>query len=343
MVDLPEEALETIAAHELVHALQDQYFDLEAMTAKVEEGFHSGERNDDQLLALRTLIEGEATYVHTLWQVKNLMGMDLSGNPQTESFQFKMMADMDIDQLVELTKQQTLPMLGEGEDNPIAKAVAEMDKIPPYFLHPLYAAYMKGAYFTMSLRHDGGWDAVAAALENPPISTEQTIYPEKYLAERDDPTRIELPALTVLTDSGWSRIDAAIHGEFYLSGLLQNFGVPASAAKEAARGWDGDIYHAYRHRDGRVLIVLATTWDTEKDAQEFYEAYRSMLSAKYPKLEAQAGTPDDVSIYDCGDPQLGHGRVQRRGQEVFVVEGGSPAEGQKLMESLLELPIEHVP
>ena len=94
--------------------------------------------------------------------------------------------------------------------------------MPNYFVEPLYAAYLKGAYYVMSLRHAGGWKAVGEAHRKPPESTEQVLHPDKLIVEVDRPTRIDLaPVEAVLRKSGWERIDGAVHGELYLGMLLR--------------------------------------------------------------------------------------------------------------------------
>jgi hypothetical protein len=322
MVDMHIEALKTIAAHELVHALQDQHFGLEEIMQAFEEVYTSDVRNDDSMLAFRMLVEGEATYVHTLWQM-NAMGMDLHANPQAEKMQLKMMADMEISQLVDMAAGMQGAAGGgaEDEDNAIAKAMREMNEIPPYILHPLYAAYMQGAYFTMSLRHEGGWEGIAKAFDSVPQSAEQAIHPEKYLEEgRDEPTVITLGDSHALTSAGWKRIDSSISGEFYLGLLLKNYGVKSADAKQAAAGWDGDVYQAYRDETGTVGYRLATTWDTEDDAQEFYAAAAKMLQGRYS--EARMTTRDDETTVSLADADgSGHGSLLVRGREVFLVDG----------------------
>ncbi len=56
-----------VYSHELYHALQDQYFDLNAyMSDKLK-------LNSDQETARHALVEGEATYIHTLWAMSRMM------------------------------------------------------------------------------------------------------------------------------------------------------------------------------------------------------------------------------------------------------------------------------
>ena len=49
---------------ELTHALQDQHFGLEKLIQKVED-------NNDKLMALISLVEGDATFVQTQYMIKH--------------------------------------------------------------------------------------------------------------------------------------------------------------------------------------------------------------------------------------------------------------------------------
>lgn len=345
MTNVSEMILQTIASHELVHALQDQHFQLGPMMEKFEKEYLEGTRNDDRLLALRFLVEGEATYVQTLWQMKSMMGMDLAANPAMEKMSLKAMADMDFATIIQMSRGMAGEFAAAGDADDIVRAIEGMGDIPPYIMQPLLAAYLKGAYFVMSLRQEGGWDSVAKVYNSLPASTEQTLHPEKYLAQRDDPTPLSLPDLPYLEQEGWRLVDSAVHGEFYLELLLRNHGASAQAARRASVGWDGDIYRAWRHEDGRVLIALATTWDTEKDAREFFEAYRSIVPRKF-RIDKpggdEPGAPADRAEYQWGAAGLESGLTLLRGREVFIVEGAAPAMVKRIVDDAAAVKIEHV-
>jgi hypothetical protein len=345
MTGLPAEALQVIASHELVHALQDQHFDLTKVLGDLELAYLSYPRNDDQLLAVRSLVEGEATYIMTVWQLKTMMGQDITANPQFETMVFKQQADMSLDQIVQLTKMQ-IGAFG-GEDSPIGKAMTAMEDIPPLILEPLYAAYMKGAYFAMRLRQEGGWERISKAFEEMPESTEQILHPEKLTTEIDRPTRMTFPDGFLGDD--WKPLDSAVLGEFYVDMLLRQQGVERATAQKASAGWDGDVYAAYRHADGRQLMIFVTTWDTEGDAAEFYDAYRSILKRKHPEMkpdegeapEALEGVAADLR-YQIGGEKLGSGRLLRRGREVFAIEGGTRIYNEQITDALIARPIDRV-
>jgi hypothetical protein len=339
MMDMPLSALHTVASHELVHALQDQHFDLKSLVERL--GAMGADpavvRNDDWVLAVRCLVEGEATYVMTLWQMKDMMNVDLHANPEMEAMQIGAMANMDVDQLVEMSRAAAGQM---GDD--MAEAIESMESIPRYILQPLYTAYMTGAYFTMKLRHEGGWERVAEEWKRFPPSTELCLHPDKYVGDTVDiPTTINLPAFENLSAAGWKRIDAATHGEVYLNMLLREQGVSKKDAKDASEGWDGDVYAAYRGAEAATAIVLATTWDSEKDAEEFFEAYQNAIEEKYPNHQPVGEEGESRFAYDCGE-NLGRGLLLRRGQEVFAVEGFDAGTTAQVVAALESMPIERV-
>lgn len=371
-----EEMMATVAAHELVHALQDQHYNLKRVVEELEKAAmpDSGPRRDDYVLAVRALIEGEATYVQLIWQLKTMMGQDITTNHAMERMAIGQIANMDLDQLGRMMQMQAGAM-----PESMRAAINSMNDIPRYVLEPLYAAYFRGASFTMRLRQAGGWEKVAETYQRLPRSMEQVLHPEKFLDQVDEPTVIVLPDFLYLEEAGWSKIDEAVHGEFYLRMMLREQGLDRRAAETAAAGWDGDIYRAYRHIDGRVLMALATTWDTEADAREFAAAYARTLAKKL-NVTFDGDTFDDESNrfeYDFADsfavpkqpagdgaesaePAISGGAavnadgaqtpkprsmgtVLLRGKEVFVVEG-APDRGltNRLLASLTGIAIEYV-
>ncbi len=335
--------LETIASHELVHAIQDQHFDLDKTmraVAEVEEGMP---RNDDAILAVRCLVEGEATYVQMIWQTKTMMGMDLLENQGMEDMMFQQMANIDAEMLTKLASNEALGAIGGIDDDEIKEAMKAMESIPPYIMNPLMAAYMKGAYFSMKARHQGGWESLNKAYKDLPVSAEQVLHPTKYFGDRDVPTSMVFDTPAALED--WDQLDAAIHGEFYLQVLLTNFDSSPVDSKNATAGWDGDAYAAYRNADtDDIVVVMATTWDTDAEAQEFYREYRSILAKKFTDLEMDKISEQlgDASVtYHGADKARGFGQLVHRGKEVFFVEGGSKKLNQTILNELQANEIEY--
>lgn len=342
MTDMPTEELAVLASHELTHALQDQHFDLDKLMSALEQ--EPGKlRNDDAALAFSSLVEGEATYLMTLWQADR-MGRDLTANRRRETLAFEMMSEMSIDMMVTMAQAAGTVY---GEDSQIGQAMAAMNDIPMYILEPLYASYMKGAFFVMRLHQEGGWDAVSDAYANLPRSTEQILHPDKYIGGedgslRDDPTEIQFPVFDTLDELGYKQLDESVHGELYLAMMLRNFDVNMYEADIAVEGWDGDLYRAIELPSGDVAIVLATTWDTERDADEFFLAYKNALAAKYVGAQLQDREDGDMTAADASSEDGFRGTLVKQGREVFAVEGLTKDLTSDVIGELRSMKIDHV-
>jgi hypothetical protein len=281
-----------IMSHELYHALQDQYFDLNSfMSEKL--GL-----NSDQEMARNALVEGEATYIHTLWGIRQVMNGATPPRALVAPA-IQMQANLSMSDLREMVGGSSVE-------------AAELDAIPPFILEVMMGNYLKGAGFVFAV-HEQGWAAVEKLYkEYPPQSTEQILHPEKWVAR-------ENPALFTWTDLGkervlrdWELLDDDVVGEIQWRIIFKEHGLKADA-EAAAGGWDGDRYAIFKRKQSdETLMLLRTSWDGEADAKQFADAYRRLLAVKYEK---------------SGDAVL----VEQQGQEVFIVEGGSKAELEALM------------
>lgn len=153
----PASQVQTVVSHELVHALQDQYLNLDSIQ-KVR-GEH------DQQAAAQAVIEGQATWV----QIKtSLGGADMGSQLPGLWDRFRQSIRDNL---------RTQPMIASA---------------PPVIQETLIFPYLNGAEFMNSFeRHRPGkvpYDAM-------PQSTEQIIYPDLYFRSPPDaPTHVELPA-----------------------------------------------------------------------------------------------------------------------------------------------------
>ena len=332
--DLPSFFEKSFQVHELTHALQDQRHDLGELMKRLEARQHQV-RNDDRVLAARYLIEGEATYVESVFQMRQ---MGLTVNDQIMHIVLQDAAKMNIEQLMKQTKalMLILGLFSKGLQR-MAGAIDAADSIPPYILVPLMDAYLRGAVYVSRLRLQGGWKAVDAAFKNLPESVEQCLHPAR---QNDKPTRLKLPPFAYLTAAGWQPVDAAIHGEMYLALLLKNVGADDATARAATAGWDGDIYRAYAKGE-RVMVVLATTWDDAREAKEYYAAHSRGLKKKgYQGTDIENEDGGRRFVFTCGKP-TDTGLMLLRGREVFLVEGADQATCKKVMRDLKAMKIKY--
>jgi len=223
---------QTVIAHEYVHALQDQHFDLAALD--------DAESDDDRRLAFRALLEGDATLATLLYANEHVLAIDLLN---------------------------LMTSVGGVEDE-------VLETTPMFIQETLAFPYAAGLEFVSALHDRGGWEEVNAAYEAPPQSTEQILHPERYW-DKDAPVEVSLSDLASKLGSAWKELDNDVMGELGLRLTLATHVGPAVAAK-ASEGWGGDRYVLLQTGDAYVT-ALKMTWDSEKEATEFFRLYRAMV------------------------------------------------------------------
>ena len=142
MDDQPEELLEGLLVHELVHAIQDQHIDLDSITDR--------KLGNDQIIAAQSVIEGQATLVMLEFMTERATGVAVDLG-QTSEF------SSQIRQLLEETRSQ-FPVLANS---------------PRVIRESLLFPYLAGVSFVQSLWSQVG--RVAPFGEWLPISTEQVL------------------------------------------------------------------------------------------------------------------------------------------------------------------------
>ncbi|MCP5020148.1 MAG: hypothetical protein GY930_00090 [bacterium] len=243
MEGLADDLIRIIMAHELTHALDDQYYDLAAKDLELLS-------NNDALLAHHAVIEGSAQVVMGQWFIKNLGTLDRK-------------AIMEFQKQVDLQAMSEAPRL-------LWKPILALYSQGQAFL----SRTAKLSIFSKADVAD-----LDRALKNLPSSTEQILHPKKYWSEKtlDLPHQVRQD-LSQLPE-GWSSFHTDVLGELFL-GLLS---LPGDGALNAGSmlimqhtdastsGWGGDRAQIFAKGDARVL-VLDTFWDTAKDAGEFAAA-----------------------------------------------------------------------
>ncbi|MEO6810739.1 MAG: hypothetical protein ABI353_16615, partial [Isosphaeraceae bacterium] len=277
-----KEGNKTVIAHELTHALADQHYDIDTLQT-------AAKGDDDRLLALTALIEGEATLT--------MLGAQMN--------------DWSGEKVIELPADglnRTFRILGPFLN---LAGGASMRQAPPIVAETMLFPYLRGLVFCASLTNKGGWPQIDEAYRLPPLSTEQVLHPEKYRDNPDPPMAINLGKLT--PGAGWTEATRNVVGELQLSILLKKYD-----GRAAAEGWDGDAFAAFEGPDDRLALVWLTTWDTEDDAREFAQGY---LRFQTTKLDPDAKEPDAFPDSVRRTHLDAVFAVERRGLDVAVVEG----------------------
>jgi hypothetical protein len=199
--------------------------------------------DDDRDLGVRSLVEGDAT---------------ISGILYAQRF---------------MSQQDYQTMLNESKNSP----TDVIDRAPRYIRDNLYFPYEQGVEFVIALGIISSFRPIDKALQDPPVSSEQIMHPEKYMdTPRDMPKPVALTPLTDTLGAGWTMPDNGTLGEFDFQHMLQENG--ATNADTAAAGWGGGVYNYYENGD-KALVVFNSVWDTKKDADEFEAALKDSFSS----------------------------------------------------------------
>lgn len=200
--DLDDEAAKATLAHELVHSLQDQYWDLASKSK-----YLPGE--DDTSEARSSLAEGDATSA--------MMDVLLMGSGKTA-----------LDLPADLFTEQMLTSMSQGSTA----------NEPHAMVASLVAPYVYGTRFINQLRQEGGWAAVDNVWgDSHPLTTEQILHVEKWKTH-EPAEKVADPTIAAL-GAGWAVIDSDTGGEL---GTRLTFAewMDEKGAGEVARGWAGD-------------------------------------------------------------------------------------------------------
>ncbi|MGH9729715.1 MAG: hypothetical protein ACRD4V_14155 [Candidatus Acidiferrales bacterium] len=247
-----------VMAHELTHALDDQYFHLEKWQKAVR-------ANDDASLARDAVVEGSA--------LAAMMDYSFAG------------MHTSVREMPDIAPFIESGVAGEMDKDP------NLAKAPPFIRDELLFPYLDGAVFTQHvLKATAGWPEFKKVFENPPASTQQILHPGLYF-QGVKPREIMLPDLKSAIPRGWNKLDENVVGEFALREVLKEF-IDASEAEHFASMWHGDRYALFENKDTKqTLLVVLLALDTEKDAGDFFGAYSEALEKKYavkqPAAEGQ--------------------------------------------------------
>ena len=247
-----------ILAHELTHALDDQYYDLDGKLAAAKE-------QSDAEFSLSALFEGSGTSAMNQWT-------------------FKRLKDLDKKALMESANVGT-----QGLDT--APALLWKPLIAAYLRGEGFLVHAEGMNIAMKAPT---LEDVRRAFERPPRSSEQILHPAKYWDEEklDEPRKIEFDASK--RPEGWTVLGEDTLGEIYLAILTTppdkrgGFDTKNPFAiiglqftNKAAEGWGGDRMLLLGKGDLRWL-ELVTIWDTPDDAREFFDLVKPGRDAYLP-------------------------------------------------------------
>jgi hypothetical protein len=286
--DLGVEAQEATLWHELVHALQDQNYDLEKLTKwRAERG--------DAVSAAQSFAEGDA--------MSAMMDMMLLPRGQNA---------LDVPETVVTQSMAAI------------EALPEVAKVPSILKRSIVAPYTDGLAFAHALRREGDWGRVDTAWRAPPQTTEQLLHPEKY---RTGEAAESVPAPLPLPGGPTTVRYRDVLGEQTVRLVLEEW-VPLDTAKRAAAGWAGDRVAVFADGDRRAVAIHLRYDDEASAVRAFEASVRGALSAPFENRThvrsdgAEQAAALARSSRFCGERELrGPFAIARSGRDLGVTLG----------------------
>ena len=294
---------ESTMAHELTHALQDQYFDLAAYLKK------TNESTLDEQFARDSVIEGEAVAVAL--------------NYSLEDRQLDFTSLTNIADWVRLSN-----LMEESGQKAFGKKMVLHDVVD--------FPYVYGASFLQKFVKAYGWRGMSYLYKHPPSSTRQIMHPEAFFPKKNNPVQVKIEDLSAGSGAaplaGYRKVWESTMGEYGLFLLLRQY-LPEDEARRSVLGWRGDQVQVYEGDGASSLILVGyALFSGEETADDFFRSYRSLLNNKY---QADIFRRADETIHWVslvhGDEEV---YVERFGRRVVFIEGTNSNQTAKVRGAL---------
>ena len=271
----------TALVHELAHALADQHFHLGKY-------IQEGARSDDGSTARLAVMEGQATWLMTAYLAKQ------DGEPAE-------VPDRMLDLMTESIQSS-------------AREFPVFSKAPLYIRESLAFPYAGGMLFQNAVFRKLGRDSFSEVFIHPPLSTQQIMHPDLYLAHHAPSNP---PAPKPPDQRSFRTLAEGTLGEFDYKVLLTQY-TTEDQGKTAAAHLAGSSYALLEHKHEKFpVLVYASTWDSPESARKYFELYMKVLRGKWKTIEMQSETPSELT----GHGDSGYFRTWLDGATVNHIEG----------------------
>lgn len=248
---------QAVLAHAHTHAIQDQHFDLEALSSRVDTA--------DGRLAARALVEGDAILLTALYRYG---GLD----------------DVDWEHVTDLVAAVESPSWSQG--------AGDYDGLHGLELFP----YWEGRRFVETLYRAGGWQAVNEAYANPPKSSQEILHPSRYGKDASTVLQVAVPGLGSVLGEHWHNRMTDTLGEVGLALYLGQC-IPQGQAQDLAARWDGDTLSLWEDDTGSHTWVWRTVWDGIDSAALFEETLRELVHCRHPSARLVREEPGMTGLW----------------------------------------------
>ena len=243
--EISPEMDDIVLAHEFTHALEDQYWPIDAPED------HDFKASTDRGTAHDFVTEGSATR-----EMIEVIPAQLGGGSPSSYF---LLWNLIHSGLGESVLNYAFSEAWKGSDALVAgvpETLARTEAMP----------YSFGYTFCTEVMRQWGLDGLDYIYNHPPVSSAQVMHPKKCWEWRDFPVQINLPE-TLPGD--WKQVSLDSVGE---AGMAILFGCQfrnLNRGLELARGWDGDHVALFEGSGGHRLLLWASSWDSTNAAGRY--------------------------------------------------------------------------
>jgi hypothetical protein len=314
-----------VMAHELTHALQDQFVNLDKWNkaGNDEDKISRNVKEDNERLAKDevdtardAVVEGQAMVTFFDYSLKD-EGKSILTAPE----------------IVDLIKQNMMDTSG----SPV------LARAPLLIQESMMFPYEQGLGFEVDiLRARGKQRAFAGVLDDPPSTSAEIMHPMDYLFHKKQPV-IPIPDLHALLDPKYEPYDIGVVGEFDVKTLVDLFATDKESDQITSR-WRGGTYYAAQRRSdigtprqntpGSIALVYFSAWDTPQAATKFADVYQRQFPRKYGQIKVLDYSANDhllmVDKETMYETDQGFVVVAVAGKTVFISEGFDKDEARKM-------------
>ena len=268
---VPADRQESILAHELTHALQDQNYDLTKWMKSAEKS--KGGAEDESAVARKAVVEGQAMVTYVDYILKPV-GRTLQDTPDL----LYAMEDTSVKAMIDSQLMHDSPMV-------MREAGA--------------FAYKEGLIFEGELLHKGGKQmAFAGAFARPPRNSHEVLHPETYISGEKLPA-LRIPDMKAVLNNQYDVYDSGSIGELDVRALLKQYG-ERKIADELSSFWQGGSYVLYRRKSeagadapvttADLALLYVSRWKSLQAATRFAKFYAGAVPQRYKSATAQPVT-----------------------------------------------------
>ena len=226
---VPLQNVESLLVHEMVHALQDQHFNLDDMTEAAQ--------NNDQLAAVMAAIEGHATVA-----MLEFLSKKNDGNT------------LEIEDVMEFGES----ILRAFESPDMEKE--ELESVPLVLRETMLFPYIEGARFAQLMREKTGTQSVPFESKLPKSTKQVLHFDGRDIEGMGVPTSIEIKP-----NHDWNKLYQDTLGELEVSFFLENL----TGRKSPIEGWRGDSFALLEGTKGSRTLVWFSLWNSVEDRDNF--------------------------------------------------------------------------